>query len=363
MRGGNRAGNTPAGHSSAIAGAPVPPRPKLVRSLPAGLAPAADDRLRRLAGEVAAGLSKPQKQINCTYLYDALGSALFEAITLLPEYGLTRADERLLAAHAGDIVARMPAPFDVVELGSGSGRKTRLLLERVSAAWVRKPEGAAKTRYFPIDISAAALAHCASELSSLAGVEVFPIEGDHLRGLREAVSRREAGRRFLVLFLGSCIGNFARAAAVAFLTQVRARLRRGDALLMAADLEKNVARMLLAYDDSIGLTAAFNRNVLARLNRELGADFAPQNFDHEARWNPLARRIEMHLVSRCAQRVSLPVAEASFTIARGETIRTEECHKYRPDDLDALAQTSGFRVDARWLDSAWPFAEDLWLAE
>ena len=182
------------------------------------------------ASDVRVGLSKPQKELHSKYLYDELGSALFDAITFLPEYGLTRADERLLVAHAGHIAAALPdGPFDVIELGSGSGRKTRCLLSAVGAS--RKA-----FNYYPIDVSPEALARCTREVHGLA--EVHPLEDTYLIGVDKAVARRQPGRSFLVLFLGSTIGNFERRCAEAFLRDLRQRLQPGDALLLGADLVK-----------------------------------------------------------------------------------------------------------------------------
>lgn len=308
------------------------------------------------AADVRAGLARPgQKELPSRYLYDDLGSALFEAITLLPEYGLTRADERIIERYAPEIARRFQGPVRVAELGSGVGKKTRPLLR----ALARSREVA----YYPIDVSPLALERCRWEAERLGRIRVTPIERDYLGGLLDATSRRRVGDRLLVLFLGSTIGNFERPAAEAFLRSVRALLRPGDALLVGADLVKPAALLLPAYDDPTGVTAAFNRNLLGRMNRELGADFDLDAFEHQARWDDGRRRIEMHLVSRAAQNVSVPGACLSVCFEAGESIWTESCHKFQAGELDEMACACGFRPEAQWTDEEWPFAECLWLAE
>src|SRR5580700_10121253 len=219
-----------------------------------------------LAGEVRAGLLRPgQKELPSKYLYDEVGSALFEVISVLPEYGLSRADERLLRRHSSDIVSRLKPHVLVAELGSGSGKKTRWLLE----ALARRQ----RTTYCPIEISPTALARCESELGQIEFVSIVGFERPYLDGLLAAASRRHEDDHLLVLFLGSTIGNFDRDAAERFLTEVRRILFPGDALPLGTDLEKPLPQLLAAYDDSIGATAAFDLNLLARINRELDADF------------------------------------------------------------------------------------------
>jgi L-histidine N-alpha-methyltransferase len=308
-----------------------------------------------IAEDVRAGLTKPgQREILSKYLYDELGSALFEAICLLPEYGLTRADSRLLRLHADEMVARMPSPAHVAELGSGSGKKTRWILE----ALARRQH----TFYYPIEISPAALAACEKELGQIDLVHIVGCEKPYLEGLRAVVNRREPGECVCVLFLGSTIGNFDRPAAGDFLLQVRSILEPGDSLLLGTDIEKSVELQLLAYDDPAGVTAAFNMNVLARINRELGADFNLKQFAHEARWNAAERRIEMHLRSLERQRVDIPGAGLRIRLEEGETIWTESSHKYSPSEPIEMAALAGFRCEAQWIDQEWPFAQNLWIA-
>ncbi len=308
------------------------------------------------ARDVRAGLTRPgQKELPSVYLYDALGSALFEAITLLPEYGLTRADERILRQHAASIVERLPVPLVVTELGSGSGRKTRWILEALA-------RGGPAT-YYPIDISAAALARCKLELAAIGSIGVVGLEQPYLEGLGEVAARRSAGEALLVLFLGSTIGNFERGAGEEFLRAIRRSLRPGDGLLLGADLVKPPARLIAAYDDPTGVTAAFNLNLLARVNREMGADFSLRHFAHEARYDEGRQRIEMHLVSTRRQTVSVPAAGITVTFRKGETIWTEACHKFRLRELDGMAARCGFRSEAQLVDPEWAFAESLWIAK
>jgi L-histidine Nalpha-methyltransferase len=313
-----------------------------------------DPNLHEFAAEVRADLSKPQKELHSKYLYDELGSALFEAITRLPEYGLTRADERLLCSHADDITRLIGGPAGVIELGSGTGEKTRWILSALG-------QHGSKVRYFPIDVSPKALARCQRDLADVA--RVHPIAQSYLDGMASAVCMRLAQEPIFVLFLGSTIGNFERARGVEFLQALRRLLQPGDALLLGADLVKGHDQMLRAYDDSIGLTAAFNLNLLARINRDLGANFDLHNFQHEARWNQGERRIEMHLRSRVNQTVF--IAESDFTIQlkAGETIWTESSHKFQLDELSEMAGQTGFRVQAQWVDEEWPFVESLWIAQ
>jgi dimethylhistidine N-methyltransferase len=310
-----------------------------------------------LAGEVRAGLYRPgQKELPSKYLYDEIGSALFEVISVLPEYGLTRADERLLHRHAANIVSRLKPRVLVAELGSGSGKKTRWLLEALA-----RRQGT--TTYCPIEISPTALARCESELGQIECLSIVGFERPYLDGLLAAVARRNEDDRLLVLFLGSTIGNFDRDAAERFLTEVRRILFPGDTLLLGTDLEKPLPQLLAAYDDAVGVTAAFNLNLLARINRELGADFDLQAFCHEARYNSEHRRVEMHLRSLRDQIVTIPRAGCAVPFLNGETIWTESSHKYRAEDISGMARRNGFRCDSQWIDTEWPFAESLLIAE
>jgi len=306
----------------------------------------------KFADDVRAGLTKPgQKELPSKYLYDDVGSALFEVISLLPEYGLTRAGERILRKHAEEITARVASPMIVAELGSGSGKKTRLILEAIAR---RQP-----TDYHPIEISHAALAMCRHELEDLDSVNVLGFETGYLDGLRKVAAQRQKGQRLLVLFLGSSIGNFERKLGEQFLRRVRKALTPGDALLLATDLEKPVEQLLVAYDDPLGVTAAFNLNLLARINRELDGNFDLSRFRHLAQYNVQERRIEMHLRSTLAQTVTIRKAELTVTIQKGETIWTESSHKYASEEIVEMAQKTGFRCDGQWFDHEWAFAQNL----
>jgi len=313
-------------------------------------APAFDAEFAR---DVRAGLTRTQqKTLSCRYLYDSVGSALFEAITCLPEYGLTRADTRILNTHAGDLVDMLPPNIVTVELGSGSGAKTRPVLEKLHRRQVLV--------YYPVDLSTSSLVKCVQEFGTLAGV--VPIEASYLDGLRYAAERRAPGQTLLVLFLGSTIGNFDPDAAIDFLLAIRLVLQPGDVLLLGTDLVKPVEQMIAAYDDPTGVTAAFNLNLLARINRELEADFNLRQFEHVARYTPEAQRIEMHLRSREYQIVSVHRANLIVDFVPNETICTEVCHKFQPDQLCTLARTTGFRMEAQWIDEEWPFAESMFVA-
>lgn len=308
------------------------------------------------AADVRAGLTKsPQKELLSKYLYDDVGSALFEVIGLLPEYGLTRADERLLRRYASEIVSRLPRPVIVAELGSGSGKKTRAILEALCQRQ--------NTPYFPIEISRKALAMVKRELGDIDCVSIVGFEREYLDGLVEVASRRKPFQHLMVLFLGSTIGNFDPPAGQAFLRNVREALHPGDSLLLGTDLEKPVGQMLAAYVDSLGVTAAFNLNLLTRINRELRGDFDLRHFDHLAKYNGESRSIEMHIRSLRQQQVTLPAADLSVGLAEGETIWTETSHKYSLAELSALASDTGFRMADQWIDREWPFAESLLIAE
>jgi dimethylhistidine N-methyltransferase len=310
---------------------------------------------KQFADDVCDGLGRSgQKELPSKYLYDNLGSALFEAITLLPEYGLTRADERLLQRHARDIAQHIPRRTMVSELGSGSGRKTRPIL---NALRMRGP-----LSYYPIEISSAALASLELELRDIESVSIVGVENEYLAGLAEVAARRDPETHLFVLFLGSTIGNFDTGADVRFLREVRQTLRIGDSLLLGTDLIKAREQLIDAYDDPRGVTAAFNLNLLGRINRELDADFDLRHFEHLARFNETTQSVEMHLRSRREQSARIRGCDLTVRFAAGETIWTESAHKYTPRGVAEVATAAGFAMQAQWIDEKWPFANSLLVA-
>src|ERR1700727_2076721 len=322
------------------------------RIIAANTAPAI---ITEFASDVVVGLSQPgQKELPSKYLYDEVGSTLFDVICLLPEYGLSRAGMRLLQRHSTEIVAKLPSPVVVAELGSGSGVKTRLLLEALS----RKQ----RVNYYPIDISLSALNRCQQEIGQMDRVSIVGFERAYIDGLQEVAARRRDGEHLLVLFLGSTIGNFDRPAGDQFLREVRQVLLPGDALLLATDLEKPIPQLLAAYDDEAGVTAAFNKNLLARINRELDGDFDLSHIQHVVRYDESERRVEMHLRSTKWQRVMLRKARFSFVLRDGETIWTESSHKYNPQEVPLMGERTGYRCAGQWFDTEWPFAQNPFFA-
>lgn len=307
--------------------------------------------IQEFAKDVREGLSRlGQKELPTKYLYDAVGSSLFETICLLPEYGVTRAGFRLLERHSADLADHLRTPFMVAELGSGAGRKTRLLLEELAK---RSP-----VTYYPIDVSGTALQMCAAELAGFDRIRTIPVEATYDHGLAR-VTQERSGQPLLVLFLGGTIGNFSRQEAARFLRMVREALVEGDHLLLAADLEKPTERLLAAYDDPIGVTAAFNLNVLSRINHELGGNFDLEKFEHQARWDDQERRVEMHLRSRVEQVVTIPAADLRVDFRAGETIWTESSYRYSCQEIVRLGEGAGFGCSDQWVDQEWPFAQTL----
>ena len=307
--------------------------------------------LDRFAEDARRGLLSTPKRLDPLYFYDDLGSQLFEAICRLPWYPLTRAEGALLERHAAEMLAPFADGVTLVELGCGSGEKLLRLCEPLCAR-------GAPVRVQLVDISPAALDLSCRTLAHL-GLEITLHQATYEDGLAAAAARRPPGSPVVVLFLGSNIGNLDPEGAAHLLTSIRATLRPGDALLLGADLVKPRDVLLRAYDDPLGVTAAFNRNLLARMNRELDADFDLSAFAHEARWNAAASRVEMHLVSRRAQRARLPRAGVEVSFAEGESIWTESSHKYTPESISALAQRAGFRCRAQWVEPEARFSTSL----
>jgi len=294
--------------------------------------------------EMVAALSARPRSISPKYFYDATGSTLFDRICDLPEYYPTRTEVGLLARHAREITALFGAQADLVEFGAGSVTKVRLLLD----AWDRPG------RFVPVDISAEHLQASAALLSrDYPELQVMPMTADFTRPLALPPHPRRIG-----FFPGSSIGNLGPIAAVRFLRQTLQSLQ-GGGLLIGVDLVKDPARLHLAYNDSTGVTAAFNRNLLVRANRELGAGFDVEAFDHYAFYEPVQQRVEMHLVSRHAQTVS--VAGRLFEFAQGESLHTENSYKYTVDGFRQLARRAGFMPGAVWVDDARLFSVH-WLA-
>ena len=314
----------------------------------------AGDEQAKFAADVRYYLSLTPRQLPSRYLYDALGSALFEAICHLPWYGITRAESRLLEIHARDIFGHVESLSTIVELGPGSGEKLRLLLHEGA------PEGTPLDVHL-VDVSSTALQTSMQTLGSFEQVRVIGHTAAYDAGLAEAARDAVPWGRTLVLFLGSNIGNFDPPAAAALLSSIRRELSDGDALLVGADLVKAADRLQLAYDDPLGVTAAFNRNLLVRINRELQGDFNIDRFEHLAVWNADASRVEMHLVAKSAQRIRIAAAGIDIMVEKGERIWTESSYKYRPTDLITLLADAGFRSAIQWIDAEDGFA--LTLAE
>jgi dimethylhistidine N-methyltransferase len=310
----------------------------------------------RFADDVRAGLLAAPKRLHPMYFYDALGSQLFEAICRLPWYPLMRAEVALLARHAAEMVAALGDGATIVELGCGSGEKLARLCEPLCSR-------AALVRVHLVDVSEAALDLSTRTLSRLGRIDITAHRATYEEGLAHAVARRAPGTQVLVVFLGSNIGNLDPDAAVALLGAVRRALRPGDALLLGADLVKPEADLLRAYDDPLGITAAFNKNVLVRINRELGGDFDLDAFDHEACWDPGAARVEMHLVSRRTQAVRVAAAGIEVPFGAGEPIWTESSYKYTPEGIDAMARRAGLRCRAQWIEPRDRFSTSLLAVE
>lgn len=297
-----------------------------------------------IGSEVGRGLSARPKRLSPWLFYDERGSALFEAITALPEYYLTRLEREIFAEH-GDAILESAASSGatIIELGAGSAAKTDLLL----AAAVRRHGAVA---YYPMDIAFSALEQARERITrDLPLVTVRPIQSDYTRKLGEL-----PGTRRLVLYIGSSIGNFEPPRAASLLRSLRNRLTPGDWLLLGVDHVKDRTTLLRAYNDAAGITAEFNRNVLVRINAELGANFRPRLFRHRALWNDRECRMEMHLESLVAQEISIPALEMTVRFRRGESVHTENSYKFTPDAVNALLKRGGFTPRQSWTDArAW----------
>lgn len=297
---------------------------------------------------VIAGLSQPQKVVPARFFYDRRGSELFEAITDLPEYYPTRTEVALLEAHGADIARLVGKGRAVVEFGSGSSVKTPLLLKHV-----------APPAYVPIDISADFLADAAAALAAAhPGLRVIPLAGDFTSKL--TLPDDVAGMPMLGFFPGSTIGNMTHAEAVDLLRAFAATLGEDARLVIGIDLRKNPRLIEAAYDDSAGVTAAFNLNLLTRINRELGGDIPEDAFEHRADWNDSLGRIEMHLVA--TRDVGFTVSGRRFAMTEGETIHTENSHKYTLEEARLLARAAGWEPLSAWIDDRQLFSLHVWRA-
>ncbi|MGH9616078.1 MAG: L-histidine N(alpha)-methyltransferase [Acidobacteriaceae bacterium] len=298
-----------------------------------------------VAQAVSEGFSAQRKYLPSWLFYDAAGSRLFEEITRLPEYYLTAIEQSIFAAHGSDILATAAGmteePLSIVELGAGSASKTLVLLRTLIAR-----QG--HVIYLPVDVSEAALKLASHNVrTALPQIEVQPICSEFTH--EKALDLPANGRR-LALYIGSSIGNFDSEDAIELLGWLRTQLQPGDALLLGTDMVKDVPPLLAAYNDAAGVTAEFNKNMLARLNRELGANFSLDAFDHRAIWNATKSRIEMHLDSKRTQMVHVEMLHRSIDFRRGESIHTENSYKFCPEDVEDLLLKSGYVLEQSWYD-------------
>lgn len=307
-----------------------------------------------LAEDVRRGLSTQPKRFLPKYFYDQLGSQLFEAICLLPEYYLTRAENEILDRYADEIAISIPGDITLIEMGSGSASKTRLIIE---ALLRKQPE----LLFIPVDISASALDSSSRILlQSYPQLRIEAYAADYFAGLAE-LGKQPRGPT-LALFLGSNISNFDPEEALKFMRALRQVLRDGDALLLGADLKKDKSVLEAAYNDALGVTAAFNLNVLARINRELGGNFDLRAFQHHAFYNEALGRVEIYIESTRNQIVAIKELGMEVGFHSGEQIHTENSYKYDRHDIARLASATGFLHGRTWLDSQERFSSNLLLA-
>lgn len=319
--------------------------------------------LTTFAQHVKAGLSASPRRLSSMYIYDKEGSALFQDIMNLPAYYLTRAEHSILTQYSPDILRHLPPlsapyPLDVVEFGAGDGSKTQVLLKALlQQQW--------PFRYVPIDISKSALTGLHTTLSQRwPALRVNPIAGDYFESLQH-LSRSEhtAKHPKLVLFLGSNVGNFNPEDAIAFFRHMHEVLNPGDQVLVGFDLKKDPQQILAAYHDETGVTARFNQNLLARINRELGANFDLRQFRYVPSYNPESGALNAYQISLCDQVVYIESLEQEFAFKRWETIHTEVSYKYSLDTIAHFAHISGFRVQAHFTDPHHYFVDSLWKKE
>lgn len=305
------------------------------------------------ADDVRAGLSAPCKVLSSKYFYDELGSALFDAITVLPEYYLTRAETGILREWGWEMVRALGNPIEFIELGSGSAIKTRILIEE--ALRVQRT-----LRYSPIDISREALRASAQALvASYSALSVTAYAGDYFTILGTEHLRRET--RSLVMFMGSNLGNYEPEQARKLLAGIAKSLKPGDGLLLGLDMKKDPRMLELAYDDPTGVTAAFNKNVLARINRELGGHFDLHDFRHIAHYDAESGAVQSHLEARRSHDVRIDAINLTVSFASGERIHTESSYKYSPQDITQLAKEAGLRLERSWTDPQERFSVNLFV--
>ena len=315
------------------------------------IAASSSTRVAAFARDVRKGLTDNPKHLSCCYFYDGDGSFLFEDICALQEYYLTRAEREILEARATELVSPFATPPALVELGSGSAAKTRLLIE----AFLKRHK---TFLYVPIDICRVILEESSRQLlEDYPGLEVLAIAAEYREGLRH-LQTAVAGPR-LILWLGSNVGNLHRPEAVQFLREVRGAMTESDALLVGIDLRKDQAMLERAYDDTQGVTADFNLNLLARINRELGGHFDLDAFEHRAVYNDGPGRIEMYLVSKKDQRIRIDTLDLDITLSAGEGIHTENSYKYSPAEIASLADAAGLRITSQWFDGQRRFSVNL----
>ena len=294
-----------------------------------------------IAADVETGLCASPKSLPPRLFYDARGSELFEQITALPEYYLTSTERQILETHAAEMIEAAGSDLRVVELGAGSATKTVILLRELA-----RQQG--KAIFYPVDVSSAAMEEADERLRRvIPGIELHPVVADYTSGLPFLQSLR--GRK-LILYIGSSIGNFEPLQASAILSAIRASMAPGDAILLGTDMRKSPKRLIPAYDDAAGVTAAFNKNMLIRINRELGADFNLDRFAHRAVWNPELSRIEMHLESLVPQQVRIRDLSLTVSFRRGETIHTENSYKFSMPMIRSIASNASLSVERTWTD-------------
>jgi dimethylhistidine N-methyltransferase len=303
-------------------------------------------RRQAFADEAIEYLRRTPPQLPSKYFYDALGSALFEAICHLPWYRITRAESALLERHAHEILTALPRPLTLAELGCGSGAKLATLAARAAERF---------QSIHLVDISPAALFSARRRIEALRAGPVLVHHGSYESGVRALAGTRRDGA-LMVLFLGSNLGNFDPVPARELLAAIRAALRPGDTLLLGCDLVKDERDLLRAYDDPLQVTAAFNRNLLRRVNDELGGTFALDCWRHRAVWNAGCSRVEMHLVAERAQTVRIAAAGAELAFERGDAIWTESSYKYEPEAIVSMGRAAGYTESRQWVDESARFA-------